>query len=379
MWFKPKGWKDLSGEDQAWLKTANGLGLDRLQKLRACVKANNPTRVAFLLNAYSFTQQQYYLVARQAVFENAPEALQTLLEKNKGFNFDEDSRGDRDAARKLFQAVPSDAFPLWKVLCDANRTADYGQLDESDIIEFITPEMTHDFFRFHLDGADSWGTSVFRSFVMDIGLQSTEKLKFILAWSEKFREAQRVLDDALIPAAEAGDAEKVKLLLEKKANPNYSSCASLLRAVERDRQEVAGLLLPHIDFEAHGENLLDEMRKKKLAPAKVAWLEKTVNSACAEARVKKNQENYTLVDADTLSETRQLPAGLKLTTLFNFKSCQQTVIVEKTGEKESLAVTVKDFTEIGNEAFLEAMRLKLAELGGKAEAVTRLNKGLRRD
>ncbi|MCE9507412.1 MAG: ankyrin repeat domain-containing protein [Alphaproteobacteria bacterium] len=372
MLFKPKGWEKLSAEDQAWMKGAKNL--DKVQKLRACVKDNNPARVLFLLNAHSFSRQEYYRTARLAVLEHAPEALQALLDKNKGFNFADSGEGDKEAAGKLFQIVPPDAFHLWKILHDANQAAEYGQLNERDIIENISPEMSHDFFRFHLDRADAASISTFRTFVGEIGLQSTEKLKFILNWAGKFPAAQKVLDSALAGAAEAGDEEKVKLLLEKKANPNYSGCVSLLHAVEKGHQEIIGLLLPHMQLETYGENLMDEMRKKRINPSKIEWLEKIVDQACAEVRVKKNQENFMLVDADTLSETKQLPSGLRLTTLFNFKSHQQTLIVEKAGEKESLAVTVKDFNEIGDDAFLEAMRLKLVELGGKAESVTRLPK-----
>jgi hypothetical protein len=372
MLFKPKGWEKLSAEDQAWMKGAKSL--DKVQKLRACVQANRPTRVLFLLNTHSFSGQEYYRTARLAVLENAPEALQTLLDKNKGFNFADTSSGDREAAEKLFQVVPADAFPLWKILYDANQAAKYGQLSEKNIIENISSGMSHDFFRFHLDRADPSQTYVFRIFIEETGLQSTEKLKFILNWAGKFPAAQSVLDNALASAAEAGDAEKATLLLEKKANPNYSGGVSLLRAVEKDRQEVIDLLLPHMELETCGENLIDEMRKKRINPSKIEGLEKIVDQACAAVRVKKNQENFMLVDADTLSETKQLPSGMRLTTLFNFKSRQQVLIVEKAGEKESLAITVKDFNEIGDDAFLEAMRLKLAELGGKAESVTRLPK-----
>ena len=93
MWLKPKGWKNLSAEDQAWMQGAKNL--DKIQKLRACVKDNKPTRVLFLLNAHSFSNQEYYRTARLAVLERAPEALKALLEKNKGFNFADTSSGDR--------------------------------------------------------------------------------------------------------------------------------------------------------------------------------------------------------------------------------------------------------------------------------------------
>ena len=375
-WFKPEGWENLSQEDQAWMREAKAL--NKVEKLRACVLANKPERLRFVLKAYSFSRQEHYQASRLAVINQSAEPLRVILNHIGGFNFDETGAGDREAAFKLFKCVAPEAFPVWKTLCVSNKTHSCGQLAESEIIGMFPPKMSRDFLRFHLDEMGSSHT--FGECIKAIGLQSTEELRFILAWSENFENTQYAIDSALVSVAEAGDADKTKLLLENKADPNYSGGISFLRAVEKGNREIIDLLLPHMDLETHGESLMGELRGKRVDPSKIDWLEKTVNEAVSAARARKSRENYTLVDADTLAETKQLPSGMKLTTLFNFKSSQQTVIVEKAGEKESLAVAVKDFNEIGNDAFIEAMRLKLVELGGKADDISRLpKKGLTRD
>jgi hypothetical protein len=370
MFFKPKGWENLSEEDKAWMKQAKDL--DKTKKLRACVLDNKPERILFLLGAYSFTRQEHYQAARLAVINQSAESLKAILDKIGGFNFASDTSGDQEGARRLFKCVTPEAFMIWKILCVSNKKNSCGQLDEQEIIKMIPPKMSHDFLRFHLD--ETADSRIFESCIEALGLQSTENLKFILVWSEKFSNTQDALDGALVSVIKDGDAEKAQILLEKKADPNYSGCLALRSAIEKDHQEIIDLLLPHIKLENHGENLLIELKKKNIAASKMEWLEKSVNEAVSAANARKISESYALVDANTLSETKQLTSGMKLTTLFNFKSGQQILIVEKTGEQNSLAVAVKGFDEIGDQVFLETMRRKFIDMGGKADGITRLPK-----
>ena len=372
MWFKPKGWKELPEEDKAWMKKT--VDLSTAQRLVLCAEENKPGLIRFLLDSYKTRREYRYQAALSAVRHQSAEALQAILDFNKGFDFADGATGDKEAARNLFQSVAPDAISLWKLLYAANGAAKFGQLSELEIIQAIAADAHCDILRFHLDKASSSDSLIFQEFVIRSGRRSPEDLKFVLAWAEKFTGVQPILDGALVTAIESGETGKVQLLLEKKADPNHSNCFSILRAIEKDRPELVGLLLPHVDLDKYGENLMSELKKRNIEPAKIEWLEKSVAAAVSAARIRKNRENYTLVDVDTLSETKQLANGMKLTTLFNFKSGQQTLIVEKSGEKESLAVTVKDFKEIGDEGFIETMRLKFIEMGGKADGITRLPK-----
>jgi hypothetical protein len=378
-WFKPKGWEELSKEDRDWLKEAKGLSVP--EQLKLCARFNKPDLVGFLLKAYrkkKMNWEDVYQAALTAVEKESVEALKIILSYNSNFAWVSGSDSDQAATIKLFQAVLPDSISIWKILYTANTSAHWGKLGELDIIKTIKPEMSHDIFRFHLDRAHKSENVIFQAFIK-VGLQSTEKLKFILGWTEKF-SAAIALDSALVSVIEAEDMEKTKLLLEKNADPNYSGALALRTAIEKDNQEIIALLRPRMNHENYGESLIAELKKKITDASKLEWLEKDVKESVARKFVKKNQENYILVDADTLSETKQLPSGMTLTTLFNFKSSQQIFIVEKTGEKQSLAVTEKDFSEIGNQDYLEAMRLKFVELGGKSETITRLpKKGLSRD
>ncbi len=361
-WFKLNGLEALSAEDQTWAKRVKRSS--RSETLLECARKNQPARIKFLWKNFHFSPSHLIGAAEGAIDSQSPEALLAVVEHD-GFDFFHRSSGNKETALRLFEKTKS-SLPCFKILWFKNSLISSSQIANILSAEDTSPEVLN----FFLDKTLYEG---FNALISQAAKDSAEKLRFILAWANRFPESQPHLSHVLALVAQSGDVEKALLLLNKAADPNHDCARSLFRAVEYHKKEMFDLLLPLVKLDLHGEDVIAKLKQRNSTSPLLPCLEEAVSQA-AKQKLLKQEENHVLIDRDTIAEVQKLPAGMTLTTLFNFKSGQQTVIVEKTGEKASLAVSVREFHDIGNDGLIESMRLKLIELGGTAESDTRLQK-----
>lgn len=358
---RDKELEKLSEDDQAWLR--QNKGLSARAKFITSAAAGADARVTYLYNKYKFDRETRLAAAWAAAAAAAPEAIIAAL-NNHGFDFSDTSSGDREGASSLFRAAASaQSFETWKTLYYINRSTHHGNLDEGDIISLLPANAPVEFLRFHLTEHPS--STAFSNILTQHGLVSAARLKFVLGLAHESGDIQSLLDHTLTTVTHQTDM--VEILLSFKANPNASGALSLRRAIENRNSDAIRLLLPHIDFSMHGENLITELQSSGVTNKYIGWLKKKTAAATAEKRLQSMQEKYTVVDRHTLSETKRVNDTLTLTTLFNFSSGQQTTIAR---DGEHLAVTVTDFADISNVAYLDNMRARLAALGGDTDSAT---------
>jgi hypothetical protein len=108
-------------------------------------------------------------------------------------------------------------------------------------------------------------------------------------------------------------------------------------------------------FEAISGEIVQEFSKRGLP---LGDLEEKYVEAAEKARYKKE-------DKYTLSDTQNLTGGIRLTTIFNFRTQQQIIIAEKKGT--IMTMDVKSFDDILGQDSLSFARQKLEELGGQPD------------
>jgi len=85
----------------------------------------------------------------------------------------------------------------------------------------------------------------------------------------------------------------------------------------------------------------------------------------------RNYYAYKLLDKNTLEKKDHLSGEIKLRTLFNFHSCQETSIVEK---GSSISIAVNDFNSFSKRDFFDEMYDIYKDLGGKRKHPFKIDK-----
>lgn len=262
-----------------------------------------------------------------AIENNKSKALEALFAASGcGFDFSStSSSGDTKTALKLVTAAfgSSDPAPLLWVLWNANEITNCGKLSGSDFLNKDTPV---EFVQSILQRKPK----SFGDCMKYTGLYSTaENLNLILAYAPKDAAAQSVLDKALVEVAATEDIKKAKVLLERKADPDYNSAQSLLCAAENGHQDMATLLLPHIKDDLNLSDIVLKLQAKKDVPDSIiASIEAEIATrkaaAAASPPPQGDAENgFAALDKNTLCLTQTLPDGSRLTTTFNLLLEQQ--------------------------------------------------------
>lgn len=197
-----------------------------------------------------------------------------------------------------------------------------------------------------------------------VNSKSDEWLKETLLQTEKFMHVQNVLNAMLVEAATLNTFSHVEMLLEAGANPSYSNYSSVWRAVEnRNIDMLKALVAKGVDFSSFGDRILSHAKSMKEESAVVDLLEEEVPKARNKTMIAKQEDTrYSIAAKSILKDMIDLQGGPKLTTLFNFETRQQIIIVDT--RQLPPVCTVKDFSEIDS-ATLERHQELLIKLGGE--------------
>ncbi len=301
----------------------------------------------------------------EAVKNDAPDALQKLLEINKGFHFAIDNPyDDSRRALQLFAAARdcSASEKIVSILYDMNRTKCRGYNINRELMMPNTPLYA---IKDCLESAPAAGHLHidFDTCVNQTGLASTEKLTLILSFKPEGAEAQRTIDNALIAVAAKGDIEKAELLLRHGANANYAAGQSLKVAGECGQYAMVELLLDHVALDIHGQAIAMRLQNMETYPAAARRVADAVAAAIkdgaraaprAAPAAAESEGNYTRLDSHTLEERQTLSDGGTLTALFNFASGQQHILfTDRNGNGQTPVVV--PFRDI-DEKLLSALR-----------------------
>lgn len=306
---------------------------ERIQNLLAAARNNDVEGV----EKYFMHRPVVFDACLEAAKAGAAAALEALLQKNKGFDFSpnehhiSDSGGACLLIEKARQLPDADAAAaLMAVLRRANKTTGYGQQPATN---FLAPNISFDDLQSILEEAPRQFDNALKS----VGLHATDKLKFVLSFTPKDGSGQQALDSALVTVAERGDTDKAALLLKHGADANYAAARALLGAAQRGQVEMAALLVPHVDLALYG---MDIAAKVEPADPEMAQLITQLTEAAPEEGAAAQTAREARTDAadgqaapaaaaqsDTLTETRALPDGGTLTSVFCFSAQQQHNIV----------------------------------------------------
>jgi hypothetical protein len=327
----------------------------------ALAQSDDAEQVSRLLGKISYVQgtAEYYEACTAAIKYNAPQSLRAITERGKALYFGGSWPSSKKRSLQLVKDAldTSNPVPLLEVLKNANeKTYEDGQLKETDFLSEHTPLEAIQFLLEEDPG-------LFDDCLKNVGIYNTRKMKFILAFASKCKDPQPALDTSLVKVAEAGDLEKARLLLEKGADPDYAGAQSLLRAGEGGHQETIGLLLPLVRLDLYGTDIVTQLQQKGASGEGVLAIEKAVRNA-GPAPAAEETENFALVDADTLAETQTLPDGTVLTTVFNFRTQQEQLVLDKEGAATPVLYVV-NFDELGKDV-VEAARERLEALKARA-------------
>jgi hypothetical protein len=309
-------------------------------------------------------QSERFDLCMKAVENNAARCLALLLSR-RGFDFSSSCDTDKDRTRQLIKkslTMPSGG-DLVAVIAAANETTPCSSLER---YEFVNPTSSVEVLQQYIEDRPE----MFKECIERVGLFSTEKLRFILSFTSRINNPQPILDEALINVAKAGDAEKTKVLLDRGADANYACAQALSRAAEGGHSDVVALLLPLVQLDVYGSDLMTQLEAKGVAPAIIDAMKfATENAAAIEAPPVKEEtapalSPFARIDADTLAETQALPGGT-LITVFNFRSQQQKNIYAK-NDGTPPAITIVSFTDI-DKTVLASMRTALDELNTPAQ------------
>jgi hypothetical protein len=293
----------------------------------------------------------------------ATKSLEALLQAGNGFYSFEEKRQEK-ALRLVEQATAAaDPLPLLLVLKKANTEFTYStyRLPEESFFLQNTPVG-------FIQACLEENPSLFGACVRNTGLHDTEKLKFILAFSSRAPHAKTILSAALTETAKTGDVEKAELLIARGADPSHASAQPLLRAAEAGHKDMVDLLLPLTDLDTHGKDLLTQLEQKGIARGVLESIRAAVDNPLRgeeadSADLADDTADYALVDEDTLSRQQKLPDGDVLTTIFNFQTQQEQLILKSPQSQPALYAV--SFDQVDKDV-IAAMREKLNELKKQA-------------
>ncbi len=305
-----------------------------------------------------------YFMRRPVVFDaclaaveaGSVDALKALLRRNLGFDFSEFRDQDVLKAKRLVNAARGSdkADALLTVLFAANETTECGKLHQST---FICPEISHDILRCIL----LMTPSTFETAIDVIGLEDTDRLKFILAFLPKDGSGQGALDKALSVSAERNDVEKAQMLLDKGANANHAEAQALQNAAMAGHMDMVCLLLLHVDLLLYGNDVSAQVEH---AHPDLAKLIADATAICFQ----EEESPFVALNKNILEERQTLSGGKTLTTIFNFETRQQHNAIETPQGTEKM--TTVNFKDI-DAGVLEKMRRKLDGLNAAKRLVNK--------
>lgn len=375
MFGKPQHIDDLPPEDQAWAQGIGGFGGWK-KALGDAVAENKPLRVRYLMKEHQPKREMRFELAWRAVDTKAGAALAEVLAK-KGFDFT-DAFGD--IARLLRHAVKQQDVEVWRVLCEGNARESHAKIDNDDVVRMAAKAGWYDGLAWNLEHAAAKDTAVFNVAMQVMREGTAQDLSFVLSWTAKFSGHGPALNAALKVAAEEGAVDKTALLLDKGADPNHDAAAAVYQALAFSQRAVFDLLVERgVQLDVYGPDLLAWLRQQNPQSMLMTRLESLVNDQLEAAEARRAQsrlgQRYHLAAPDTFSETLHLPEGRTLTTVFNFSTRQQTTIAERVQEGDAaapvMAVSVRDFDDIADQAVIENAEYRLVQLGGAVPVVAR--------
>ncbi len=295
------------------------------------------------VDKYFMSGRNCYDACLEAVKHNAPDALAKLLVKNNGYYFTDSWNANQDLGAGLWKAMEDAGSPdnLFMIAYTLNGDNMWSKLEED---RFITKGTPLDVLRSILEK----NPALFETCVNQTGLADTAKLKFILTFTPKDGSTQQALNAALISAAEKGDTGKVDALLQHNADPDYAGGRSLARAAENGHDGTVGLLLPLVNLRDHGKDILTQLELKGANARLVATIRDAMRAAvqskpaaAAQAAPQADEtQTYLRLDDHTLADVQILPNGATLTTLFNFATEQQQILVTDANNNTAAPVVV---------------------------------------
>lgn len=430
MFGKPKGWEELSPEDRAWAKKISDKWED--WAIHSLVE-NRPERIKFLMKQLAlplpkdnagkksrYVYDTYYSLALKAVRLGRADLVQAVM-AGHGLalsacgpstyyfnNWNETINTPSDEMRVISLFAAAKTPEVWRALLSLNTPHHRGYVTytalKTQCISYDTD--SREMIEFHMKTAQGNRDDgiVFKKF-FTTGIKSVENMELILAYASYFSGAQETLNEAVTATIENGDIDKTKLLLKNGArinnkeellvravsnadtahaclllnagaDANYKNAQCLQDALLTEKRTLVALLLPHVRLDIYGQQILKNVREYNPGSTILDIIKDAVEQAEVAARLKKNNQNLKLklVDSSTIAEIQELPAGLRLTTLFNFHSRQQICLIGRADEKGIPNIAVTSFNNVGNPEYIEKMRQQLNKLGGKADDVYRLPK-----
>ncbi len=375
MFGKKYDTKSLSDEDKAWAAGIGGFG-GWAKSLKQSVAENQPGRVSFLLRHHKISRDDRAGLVDMAVQSRAGAALDALL-KQRGFDFDDSSRGDIAYIKKFFKdALVIRDLGVWKALVERNALESHATIGDEAPVKAAADAGWRDAMAFHLDRTDAKDVSVFNIIIRRLAGRSAEDLAFGLAWSGKFNGHGPALNAALRSVAEEGAVDKAALLLDKGADPNDEAGLAVYNALAFGQREMFDLLVARgAQLDVYGPDIITRLRQQNPNAALIDYAQVQVGAAVSSSKNAEAQsrigQRYHLIAPDAVSETLHLPEGRRLTTVFNFATRQQTVIAEKPeadGTTASMAIHVRDFDAIADPSAIEHAAAQLMNLGGDVPA-----------
>lgn len=378
MFGKPQHIEGLPPEDQSWAQGIGGFGGWKAA-LREAVAENKPLRVRYLMKKHQPKREMRFDLAKAAVSAKAGAALAEVIAQ-RGFDFTDSTQGDIHRLKLLLKtAVAGRDLEVWKALCLQNATESHATVGDELPARMTAEAGWRDGLGWQLDHAGAKDTDVFNIALRHMRDHSAEDLAFVLSWTAKFTAHGAALNTALKRSAEEGAVDKLALLLDKGADPNDEAGAALYQAMAFSHRAAFDLLVERGGkLDVYGPDLLTRLRQQNPQSPLIAHVASLVGGKIEEAEVARAQsrlgQRYHLVTPDTFSETLHLPEGRSLTTVFNFSTRQQTTIAERVLREDAapvMAVTVRDFDDIADQAVIEQAAHRLVQLGGTAPVVER--------
>jgi hypothetical protein len=376
MFGKSRDIEGLPPEDQEWAQRIGGFGGWKTA-LRDAVAENKPLRVRYLMKKHQPKRAMRFDLAKYAVSAKAGAALGEVI-AHKGFDFTDSTQDDIGCLKVLLEsALEMRDLEVWKALCLQN--AKEATVGDDLPVRMAAEAGWRDGLGWLLDHAGARDTDAFKIALRHMREGSAEDLSFVLSWTAKFTGHGAALNAALKRAAEEGAVDKIALLLDKGADPNDEAGTALYQALAMGHRAVFDLLAERGGrLDIYGPDLLTRLRQQSPQSPLIGHLASLVSDslAVAEAERARNRlgQRYHLTAPDTFSETLHLPEGRTLTTVFNFSTRQQITIAERPASEVSasvMAVSVRDFDDIADQAMVERAAHRLSQLGGIAPLIER--------
>ncbi|MCE9507351.1 MAG: hypothetical protein K8R48_03405 [Alphaproteobacteria bacterium] len=418
---KPKGWAELSKEDQAWAKTLKkGYISSRLEE---CARNNQVSRLRYILDnndTYNLDNSHFKKAISEAVQNRSTEALKLIYEyrgwdagytqaviitaiKNKStgaLKLIYESVGKKESAfydtwKQSFgvftAASEVKSKECWDIVLAGNDALPprLRTLPE-DIAEIAVNHGFPEAYNEILGKKAGPDDTIFFEKAMKAAVQkSPVAMHNVLWWKDRFHGAPTVMADVLCKVAAEGKISMAEMLLGAGVDVNHGKGRALKAAANNGQLEMVRFLVEKgADVRAYGGDLIPALFNGSDPQLAVAqYLDSFFDGRYRRAHIEEGakadeNKNFALAGSDTLAEKKPLPFGGTLTILFNFALRQQTVIAQDaTAKKESMALQVINFSDIENEALDRAAK-KFVELGGDPKMTEELKirkTGLTRD